>query len=297
MFTRINRKPGFWYLALVPYLSAIIGFAAGGFPDTVTYPVWLLHSCLMVFLFLHSGPNAGPAALRWRRAGWFLFLPWVLFSVFAGFGPPPDTPAVFLTLVTQQQIRYSLLAIGAVLLVTGFQLLSHQLNVRGRNRYVSIAKAILYPGAILFILNMLYWGFYLAHAFRQLDLDNPVRPGWYMAMREWFNWVGLAGVGLCYLSTALFSLSLKQYGLLGSKTANVFCGISLAAMLLVFIPASAPMPLSGLAYFLSIPAIPFILPYHIGLTLAFYPPLLAESEHLSPLVPMKTVTGTGIRRQ
>src|SRR5689334_6784209 len=108
------------YLFSVPFVAAGIGFGIGGVPDKITIPVWILHSLIMMYMFRNLTRHKIVAETNEKSAAIFLFAPWVLFTIFAGFGPPPETPALWLTAIAQQQVRYFILASGAIISAIGF---------------------------------------------------------------------------------------------------------------------------------------------------------------------------------
>lgn len=256
------------YLSAVPFLAAAIGFGLGGVPDRITIPVWLLHSLVMFFMFSRLLNNSQRREQSMHYAATLLFIPWVLFTLFAGFGPPPESAAVWLESVTQQQVRYFILAIGAVITTAGFAVLSTYLENSGQRALGRTAVILLAVATPLYVINMLYWGFYLPRAFASFDSsDINNRPAWYTAIRELFSWLGSFSTACFYLATALFALALLRSARPGKKTFITYIAISIVAAVFCFIPGSFPAPLNIIGYFVSVPAICFIIPYLIGISL------------------------------
>lgn len=274
MSTQLSQRASFIYLAMVPFITAAIGFGIGGYSNAINIPVWIIHSILMVFLFwkisghLQEG-NSGNGP-KWIAAAALLFVPWVLFTLFAGFGPPPSSAEKWVASATQQQVRYSILAAGGIIAAIGFALLSQQLTKASPvNNYAKAAIVLVYIATPLYVLNMLYWGFYLTESFRFFTSNGITdRPEWYLAARELFYWVATIALSLSYLSTALFAAALKKAGVFKPGACNAYIIISMIAFICSFIMPPAPTPLDIIGYFVAIPAISFIMPYLMALNLA-----------------------------
>lgn len=271
---RQQNSLAFIYLSLVPFITAIIGFAIGGYSNAINIPVWLIHAIIMIYLFWIIGGyllnNKTAPGSKWITAAVLLFVPWVLFTLFAGFGPPPSSPEKWVTLATQQQVRYSILAAGGIIAAVGSALLSQQLTkTSASSPYAKAAITLVYIATPLHVLNMLYWGFYLTESFRLFSSSGITeRPQWYLAAREFFYWVDTFALALLYLSTALFAMALKKAGVFKPGACKIYIVISIVAFVFSFIPPSAPAPLNIIGYFVAIPAISFILPYLFALNLA-----------------------------
>lgn len=264
----------FIYLALVPFITAITGFAIGGYSNAINIPIWLIHAAIMIFLFRNiamplRGDENG-VGQKWIAIAVLLFAPWVLFTLFAGFGPPPSSVEKWVASATQQQVRYFILALGGMIATAGFTLLSQQLNnTDAANIYAKAAIALVYAAIPLYVLNMLYWGFYLTESFRLFENSGTtVRPDWYFAARQFFYWIGTFGTAFIYLSIALFAGALKKASVFKPGACHIYIVVSLVAFVCSFIPPSAPTPMDVIGYFVAIPAIAFIIPYLFALNLA-----------------------------
>ena len=69
------------------------------------------------------------------RASFFLIVPWILISMFAGLGPPPDTAVEWTATAKEQQVRYFMLVIGGGFIALGFAGLRERLKEEGENFY------------------------------------------------------------------------------------------------------------------------------------------------------------------
>ena len=261
------------YLVLVPFLAFIIGFGAGHSHYVYYIPIWAIHACLMVAAAWVLGAHAvkSPEADKKHLVVLSIFMaaPWLFFSIFAGMGPPPSTMRGWVDTAREQEIRYFILIFGGVLLGIGSVLLKDYLQRSGDRVYSGIGGAALVIAIPLFIVNMAYWGSYLTESFRIfVASDAPSkRPDWYTTSRELFFTISVAEIGLMYLATAFFALSLRRVGLIGRGGLRAYVILSGLGFVLNLLPPGLPEPLSTMTYLVSIPAVPFIMPYLMGVGL------------------------------
>src|SRR5882757_7704182 len=140
MQTRASiRKALLIYLALIPFVAAIIAFAVGHSSYKIYLPIWIIHSCLLFAAAWGLGARmiSGTDVEKKHMAvlALFMIVPWIFITIFAGMGPPPATIAEWLTTAAEQQIRYIILIVAGVLFTCGFALLREQLRQRGDNFY------------------------------------------------------------------------------------------------------------------------------------------------------------------
>lgn len=258
------------YLIAVPFLAAIIGFSIGHVSYKIYLPIWIVNTCLIgwaLFILgkplftLNKGSNLFIAIL-------LIIVPWVLFSIFGGMGPPPQTVEGFANAAVEQEVRYGILILGGILIVPGLNLLKDQLRLAGENLYSSAGFVLICIAIPFFILNMVYWGSYLTEAFKIFSASPEVRrPDWYLPIRSFFSAISKIEVSLIYAATAAFAASFKKAGWMNAGCCRVYISISFLAIVFNLLPSSVPMPLSAAGYFVSIPAIPFIMFYLMGINL------------------------------
>lgn len=270
--TSFKQKLSRAYLWLVPPVTMAIAFGIGSVSYKFYLPVWGLNACLIIF----SAYNLGAHRL-WKQNGTgrqqvitalLLFIPWLLFSIFAGMGPPPSSLQGWVNSAAEQQTRYTILIAGGILLLLGAALLKTRLQEAGENLYSVLAFAALSIAMPLFIINMAFWGYYLTDAFR-LFAANPTakRPDLYVAVKSLFYVISVAEVVLIYLGTLFFAVALKITSALSKPAFRWYMGCSLIAILLELMPPYWPEPFGTGGYLVAIPAIPFIMPYLIGINL------------------------------
>lgn len=220
------------------------------------------------------------AALRLLRSqgktnkGSFLWLiyPWVLFSIFGGMGPPPETAAGWALQATEQIFRYTFLIAGGILTTIGFFRLSKLLaNTNGRNQ-AKWSVILMYIALPLFILNMAYWGYFLTHVFVTYSAQNfPSKPHWISTLGDVFSIIRMVEVALFYLATALLAAAFKLTGQLSNKTAVIYIVFSILGALLNLIPGTVTGPLAIASYLSYIPAFTMLMPYLIAVNILAKP--------------------------
>lgn len=200
--------------------------------------------------------------------GLLFIIPWILVSIFFGFGPPPEKAAEWVATATEQQIRYSLLITAGVFIALGFAVLREKLKNSEGDFYSNIGFTVIFIAIPLFIINMIFWGFFLTESFRILVTPGSEKmPEWFMPIRKQFGLISVVEVALTYLATAAFAEALKLAGLFNKTACRVYTIISLFAFLIILLSSFCPEPFITVGFAVSIPAIPFIMPYLIGINL------------------------------
>ncbi|UOE51207.1 hypothetical protein MTO98_08970 [Mucilaginibacter sp. SMC90] len=267
-----TQKLSLVYLCLIPLIVAAIGFGIGHISYQIYLPVWLINACLMIVAAWNLGgyqlKSNDRSILQQVTTSLLLFAPWLLFSIFAGMGPPPATLQGWVNSAAEQQIRYTILIAGGILLAFGSALLKVKLQAAGENLYSVMASAAINLAVPLFVINMAFWGYYLTDAFRIfIQLDATKRPDWYGPVKSLFYMISITEVLLMYLGTVFFAVSLKVTGLFNPVVCRYYIFFGLTGMVLVVLPPSWPEPFKTVSYLVAVPAIAFIMPYLIGVHL------------------------------
>jgi hypothetical protein len=259
-----TNKVSLVYLLSVPFLTLLLGFGVGNVAPQLYLPAWLLNTLIMALALrrlLRSRPAKDPL---FKVTALLLIVPWIIFPLFAGMGRPPQTIRGWLELVSEQHVRFNLLILGGIAAYLGTALL-YQLLQHKERLFTTLGLAIMTLAIPLFLINMAYWGSFLSEAFRNFKTAN--RPDWYLALRELFYLISTAEVSLIYMATAMFAIALGKAGYLKPAALRAYVIISCCAGLVNIIPPSAPDPFSTMSYLVSIPAIPFIMFYFMGVNL------------------------------
>jgi hypothetical protein len=260
------------YLLFVPVIAAGLGFGVGHVSYKIYLPIWLLNVVLMTIgswsLGLNFITRNGADGNKLAMAAFFLIVPWILISMFAGLGPPPETAGEWTLTAKEQQVRYFMLVISGVFIAFGFSALSDQLKLKGEQFYSLLSVTAILLAIPLFIINMLYWGFYLTELFNfQTRLNMTTLPDWAQPIRRLFGLISVAEVALTYSATFLLALAMKKTGWLSKTSSAVYFLFSLLAFTIIVLSVFFTETFKIPGFAVSIPAFPFLLPYFLGVNL------------------------------
>jgi hypothetical protein len=90
---------------------------------------------------------------------------------------------------------------------------------------------------------------------------------WFKPVRVLFGMISLVEVALTYLAITFFAISMSRVGWLGKTSSKVYILISLLGFILIVLSAFLPEPYVTAGFAVSIPAIPFLMPYFMGIVL------------------------------
>jgi hypothetical protein len=199
-------------------------------------------------------------------AGAMLILPWALFSLLAGFGPP------WLATAPENYLRYVVLFAGASSIAVGFVLLRGALGEAGERFYSTLGFTAILLASSLYLV----WASILIEACSAKDLvsSSPLPP-WAHFLFELSDVLLFFGAALTYIATAAFAASLGRTRWLGRRASRAFVWTSLVGLLcLVVRGLQFPDPTAAFAnwydvpgFVAGIPAIPWIMPVLFGMTL------------------------------
>lgn len=211
-----------------------------------------------------------------------IIVAWIFISIFFGFGPPPGNPAGWVEREAEQKTRYEILVFAGILISVAFSILHRVLTQVSENVYSTIGITAIAIAAPLFVLNMAFWGNYLTEAFKIFTSSGTRnRPDWYLPIRELFSEVSTIEVALIYIATACFAIAFKNNGWFKSRAAKMYALFSLIGMLLDLIPSGGFEPLKVAGYFVSIPAIPFVMPYLMAIQLLLTKTISTKAIHFN----------------
>ncbi len=92
-------------------------------------------------------------------------------------------------------------------------------------------------------------------------------PEWFTPMKSEMLIIMAVEVAFTFLSTAAFAASLKSAGWFKKTASRIYIIISLLCFLSAVLVIFAPDPIASACSIVCIPAIPFIMPYYIGINL------------------------------
>ena len=234
-----------------PHIAVAVGHAV-----LIGAAVWILGADVV-----KSGDARQRAVLV---AGVLLVAGVVMVSTLFGMGPPPQDPAVYLATRGDQQLRYMALMAAALVVFGGFTILSGAMQDAGDRIFSRIALAAITIGTLLFVLDSLL--VYVIVEMLQQKQSSGRTPDWYLAVRAYYLPLHEVAVALIYLATAAYATALRRAGWFGTISSRLFVGISLAAAVLVLLyPVGGKIGAPG--FVLGIPAVPYVMPYLMGILL------------------------------
>lgn len=271
MKSRASKSTGYIYLLLVPFIAAGLGFGIGHVSYKIYLPLWALNIVLMTIASWLLGLNViqlrEDKESKLAKTAFSLIIPWILISMFAGLGPPPETATEWTASATEQQVRYFMLVISGVFIAFGFVGLRDRLKASGENFYSLVSLTAMLIAIPLFAINMLYWGFYLTELFKiQTTTSSTNFPDWFLPVKELFGLVSVVEVALTYFATFAIILAMRKVGWLNKTSGLLYMLFSLLAFVIIILSAFLEtFKIPGFA--VSIPAFPFLMPYFIGVNL------------------------------
>lgn len=259
----------------IPLLTAILGFTINNVSYKIYLPIWITNCFLMLaaswILGVRNITSYNKEKKYIAAGGLLLISPWIFYSIFAGMGAPPETYAKWVSSAFEQQVRYSFLITGGILLTLGFAVLREISKNTSGDFFSLLGFTAVAIAVTLFILNMGYWHSFVLETFKtkEASLLNKL-PEWYQPVKKIFLVISIVEVSLTYLATAAFAASLQSAGWLKKGPSRLYIIISLLAFVLVVSYGFYPdiIVTNGFPFYpFMIPAIPFALPYYIGVNL------------------------------
>jgi hypothetical protein len=256
-----------WVVPLLPI--PMLAYRPGGLRlYTIAWAAQVLLMAVAVWIL--SGESIQHSTADRRSLllpGVFLIACWASATLGANMGPPPG-PAVWAVTRTDQHVRYVALLLAGLLAWAGFGSLTARLREAGERLFSVLGLSAATISTALFTLFTLAALTLYDRAAQETASGNA--PGWWPPLREFvFSWLVLFAV-LTYLATSLYAIALGNVGLLGKfgRALFVVLGVIAAALALIAVTElNEPATLVHGPFVFIIPAVPFILPYLIGVNL------------------------------
>lgn len=138
----------------------------------------------------------------------------------------------------------------------------------GENFYSQLALTAIYIAIPLFIINMLYCGFYLSEPFKiQTNTNSTNLPDWFLPTRQLFGIISLTEVALTYFATFVIVLALRKVKWLSKASSLTYLLFSSLAFTVIILSTFLAEPFQTIGFARSIPVFPFLMPYFIGVNL------------------------------
>ena len=263
------KKISFVYLLAVPFLATALAFIVGHVNYTIYLPFWLLNAALMTISTLTLAKRQGQ--LSGRTAFFFIF-PWMLFAIFGGMGPPPETAADWALQATEQIFRYTFLIAGGISMGIGFYRLNRELANSPGAKYAKWDGFLIKIALPLFIANMAYWGYFLTNIFITYSIPGaPVKPEWIKSLDEAFITIRMLEVAFIYFATAALSIALRLNKQLSKSGALIYVIFACLGAILNMLQVKITGPLAIASYLSYIPAFTMLMPYLIAVNLLAKP--------------------------
>jgi hypothetical protein len=269
----LKRNVSQIYLTLVPILTIVFGLAVGYVSYKIYLPIWILNVFLMIVAtWVLSGHAIRTNDVEKKHlviCAIFLITPWMLISMFSGLGAPPyDKAAEWVASATEQQVRYYFLLAVGVLIAFGFAILREKIKKTKGDFYSLLGSVAIQVAIPIFLIDMTFYGFYLAELYRNMGASGIEKtPEWVFPIAKQFHFVNMIVAALVYVATAAFAAALKKAEWFNPTACNIYILISLLLFLLDVLPPSFPEPFATLNLVVSIPAVPFLMPYFMGVNL------------------------------
>lgn len=269
----LKRNLSQLYLTLVPVLTIVFALGIGYVSYKIYLPIWLINVVLMTIATWVLGARVIKTGDQEKThivaCALFFIAPTMLSSMFAGLGAPPyESPKAWVSSANEQLIRYYFLLAMGVLIAFGYAILREKLKKTAGNFYALLGSIAIQIAIPIFLIDMSFWGFYLTKLYRIIAASSIQKtPEWVLPLRNQFFYINMMVAALVYLATAAFAMSLKKAGWFKPVACNIYILISLVFFLLDVLPPTLPEPFATLNFIVSIPAVPFMLPYFIGINL------------------------------
>ena len=211
---------------------------------------------------VHAGPDE---KRRLALSGALLLTPFALISLlWVGLVTPWEATQ------PENRMRYLVLLAGSMAVAGGFIVLKDVLNEAGERFYSTVGFAAnIFAGAAYLV-----WLAYQIGIYALKVRDGSVSP-MIVSMSDVYDILLFIACVLTYLTVAAFAASLGRMGWLGRGATRAFVIANVVALLLILIRGlSFPDPNAGATpwythpgFIAGIPAVPWIMPYLIGVAL------------------------------
>jgi hypothetical protein len=263
------RRVSYVFLCTAPFLNfAVVGWRALRVPG-VYQALGVAYFAAMATAAWILGARAIIASTererRFALAGMLLIVPSTLMALlWVGLDPPWEaTPP-------ENRMRYLVLLIDSVAVTGGFVVFEHALQEAGERFYSTLGSALaVLAGAAYLVWNCLFLGVYV------LKARGEQTPGAFISLGDSFDALLFIACILTYFATLIFAVCMGRVSWLGHGGTRAYVIASLLCVLLIVIrglsypdptASSAPWYLN-LGFIAGIPAVPWIMPYLLGVVL------------------------------
>ena len=154
-----------------------------------------------------------------------------------------------------------------MLIAFGFSFLRESLKKAGEIFYSWFGLIAILIAAPLFVVYVTSDSLVIEALKIRVAAGSDKMPEWYAAIANHIALIGVVEVALIYLSIAALAKSLNKVGWFKKTPSRIYIILSLLFFLFISISPFSPKPIAMAGFVVGIPAIPFIMPYLIGINL------------------------------
>jgi hypothetical protein len=266
---RFDRRISYVFLCATPFLA----IAAGGVRALRTPGVYHVIGGVLFTVICIAAWKLGARAIRAdvedRRqlglAGALLVAPFAILALmWVGLGPPWEATAA------ENQMRYLVLMVMASAVTAGVVVLKEALSEAGERFYSTLSFAAIILAGPLYLI-------YITFAFGASVAKEHTgqMPPAIVSLNVVLDPLMSLGAALTYCATAVLAASLRRIGWLGRRATVAYVIVNSVALFFLAIRASQyPDPAASAApwytspgFIVSIPAVPFIMPFLLGVVM------------------------------
>lgn len=260
-----GRRGGFAFLCALPFvaLALVAPRPLHDLPgrELIGVAVFALALALLWRVGAAAIPRNGPPARALLMAAGLLLAPWMLVALlWTGLGAPFQATAL------ENQHRYVLLMVNALLVGAGFMVLRDVLQERGERFFSSAMFAAAVPASGLYLASI---AITLANATMAVQGDRTPFPP---MLSHLYDALEFFACSLTYACTALAAVAMGRAGLLGRTAVRVFVVLSAVILVLLVLHGIEYPEISGQTapwytqpgVIVRIPAMPWVMPGLMG---------------------------------
>ncbi len=261
------RRVSYVFLCIVPFLSFAVGGVHAFRVPGVYQAVGVIYFAAIAIAAWTLGARAIRAGAQDRRllglAGTLLVIPFSLVALlWVGVGGPWQATAA------ENEMRYLVLIVMATTIAGGLVVLKEALSQAGERFYATLGFAAIMLSGPLYII----WNIFAFAAFFGKEHAGEV-PAAIVSLRDMMDLLLFVAGFLTYLATAAFAASLGRVQWLGRGAACAFMIVNAVALLFLVMrgvqyPDGRATPwYTSPGFIVGIPAVPFIMPFLLGVVL------------------------------
>jgi hypothetical protein len=262
------RRVSYVFLCVVPFLTFVVAGVHAFRVPGVYQAVGVAYFAAITIAAWTLGARAIRADAQQDRrllglAGTLLVIPFALVALlWVGLGPPWQAN------VPENQMRYLVLIVMATAIAGGFVVLREALSEAGERFYATLGFAAIMLSGPLYLI----WNTFAFAAYFGKEHTGQV-PAAIVSLGDMEDLLLFVAGFLTYLATAAFAASLGRVQWLGRGAARAFMIVNAVALLFLVMrglqyPDGRATPwYTSPGFIVGIPAVPFIMPFLLGVVL------------------------------